>query len=60
MFHFSLQKSFFKNHLNENVGAEDDLKRVVPDQECPQVLSRPIFHVVGPPHFDQVEVGAAN
>ncbi len=47
-------------YLNKNIGAEDDLKRVVPDQECPQVLGRTISHVVGSPHFDQEEVGAAN
>jgi hypothetical protein len=47
-------------NLNKDVGAENDLECVVPDEKSPQVLGGPILHVVRAPHLDQVHVRRAD
>ncbi len=47
---------YFTN-LYKNVSAEDDLKRIVPDEESLDVERFAIFHVIWTPHFYNVNVG---
>ena len=47
-------------NLNKDVGAENDLEGVVPDEKGPQVHGGPILHVVRAPHLHQVHVSRAD
>ena len=44
------------SHLNENVGAEDDLEGVVEEEELCALDRLPVFHELRAPHLDQVNV----
>ena len=44
-------------HLYKNVGTEDDLKGIVPDEESLDVERLAIFHVIWTQNFYYVDVG---
>ena len=43
-------------YLDEKIGTDDDLERVIKDEKGIDVIGFSVFHEVRPPNFDNVDV----